>query len=191
MPADPEPAMHAVTPDRQPSLTPTHATDTGLAAKVGNAVRSARDALDAAAPAVDLVIRLLVAAVFFKSGLTKIASWTSTVSLFQNVYAVPLLPPELAALLGASVELFFPVLLVLGLGTRFAAAVLFIFNIVAVISYPDLGDVGLKDHQTWGLLLLVTLLHGPGKLSLDHLLGTRVFTRFFGAASVRHSGRGT
>ena len=65
-------------------------------------------------------------------------------------------------------------LLLLGLGARFAALVLFVFNIVAVISYPDLGEVGLRDHQTWGLLLLVTLLHGPGKLSLDHLVGRRL-----------------
>ena len=50
------------------------------------------------------------------------------------------------------------------------AAVLFVFNIIAVISYPDLSEVGLKDHQYWGLLLLVTLFHGPGKLSLDHLI---------------------
>ena len=90
---------------------------------------------------------------------------------------MPLLPPEIAALLGTGVELVFPVLLVLGLGTRFAAVVLFVFNIVAVISYPDLGEVGLQDHQTWGLLLLVTLLHGPGKLSLDHLIGRRLFDR--------------
>ena len=131
--------------------------------------------LDTLAPVVDVLIRVLVASVFFKSGLTKIASWSSTVSLFENEYAVPLLPPEIAALLGTGVELFFPVLLVLGLGSRFAAAVLFVFNIIAVISYPDLGEVGIKDHQMWGLLLLVTLLHGPGKLSLDHWIGRRFF----------------
>ena len=45
------------------------------------------------------------------------------------------------------------------------------------MSYPDLGDVGLRDHQMWGLLLLVTLLHGPGKLSLDHLIGRRFLGR--------------
>ena len=59
------------------------------------------------------------------------------------------------------------------IGTRFAALVLFVFNIVAVISYPDLGAVGLRDHQIWGLLLLITLLHGPGKLSFDHLIERR------------------
>jgi len=146
--------------------------------------RAAAHGLDTLAPTVDLLIRVLVGLVFFQAGMTKIANWNSTVSLFENVYAVPLLPPELAALLGTGVELFVPVLLVLGLGSRFAAAVLFVFNIVAVISYPDLGEVGLKDHQTWGLLLLVTLLHGAGKLSLDHLLGARFFSaphgRFFG-----------
>jgi putative oxidoreductase len=48
--------------------------------------------------------------------------------------------------------------------------VLFVFNIVAVISYPDLGEIGLKDHYYWGLLLLVPLLHGPGKISIDHFI---------------------
>ena len=75
--------------------------------------------------------------------------------------------------MGTGVELIFPVLLVLGLGSRFAAFVLFVFNIIAVISYPDIGEVGLRDHQMWGLLLVVTLLHGPGALSLDHLIARR------------------
>jgi len=177
--------MHAVNPTRQPTPMPTIPGDTGRIAQAAHALRIVRRALDSAAPAVDLAVRLFVASVFFKSGLTKIASWSSTLSLFENEYAVPLLPPEAAAWLGTGVELFFPALLVLGLGSRFAAAVLFVFNIVAVISYPDLGAVGVKDHQTWGLLLLVTLLHGPGKLSLDHLLGTR----FLGAAHGRFFGR--
>lgn len=120
-----------------------------------------------------LVIRIWVAHAFFVSGLTKIQSWDSTVSLFENEYHVPFLPPEIAAYMGTATELFFPVLLVVGLGTRFAAAVLFVFNIIAVISYPDLGEVGLKDHQYWGLLLLVPLFYGPGKLSIDHLIRRR------------------
>jgi putative oxidoreductase len=126
--------------------------------------------LDFLSPGLDLVIRLWVANVFWKSGLTKIASWDSTVALFTYEYHVPLLSPELAAFLGTAVELSMPVLLVLGLGTRFGAAVLFVFNIIAVISYPDLNEIGLKDHQYWGLLLLVPLLHGPGRLSIDHFL---------------------
>jgi putative oxidoreductase len=120
-----------------------------------------------------LGIRLLLASVFFKAGLTKIASWSTTLALFENEYAVPFLPPEIAAYVGTGVELLFPVLLVLGLGSRVAAAVLFVFNIIAVVSYPDLSEVGLMDHRYWGLLLLVTLLYGPGKLSLDHLIRRR------------------
>ena len=126
--------------------------------------------LEFLAPALDLGIRLWVANVFWKSGLTKIQSWDMTVALFENEYHVPLLSPEFAATLGTATELTFPVLLALGLAGRISAFVLFAFNIVAVISYPDLNEVGLKDHVYWGILLLVTLLHGPGKLSLDHVL---------------------
>lgn len=122
------------------------------------------------APVLDLGIRALVGTAFFQSGLTKIASWSTTLALFENEYAVPVLPPEAAAYLGTAAELSLPVFLVLGLGGRFAAAALFVFNIVAAISYPDLSPAGLKDHQYWGLLLLITLFHGPGRLSLDHLL---------------------
>lgn len=146
----------------------------GALARLAALYRRAAAGLDALSPLLDLGIRLFVASVFFKSGLTKIASWSTTLALFENEYAVPLLPPQLAALMGTGVELVFPVLLVLGLGARFSAFVLFVFNIIAVMSYPGLGEVGLKDHQTWGLLLLVTLLHGPGPLSFDHLIGRRV-----------------
>ena len=127
------------------------------------------------APVLDLAIRVWVGMVFFQSGLTKIQSWDTTLSLFENEYSVPLLPPELAAYLGTANELVLPVFLVLGLGGRLSAAALFVFNIIAVISYPDLGEVGLKDHQYWGLLLLIPLLHGPGKLSVDHFLRRRFF----------------
>ena len=126
--------------------------------------------LNLLAPAGDLAIRLWVANVFFKSGLTKLANWDGTLTLFANEYQVPFLSPTLAAYAGTATELIFPVLLALGLGTRFTAFALFVFNIFAVASYPDVGEVGLKDHQHWGLLLLVPLLHGAGKLSLDHFL---------------------
>jgi len=125
------------------------------------------------APVLDLGIRLWVGAAFFQSGLVKIQSWQSTLVLFENEYSVPLLPPALAAYLGTAIELCVPVLLVAGLGGRFAAAVLFVFNIVAVVSYGDLSAAGIMQHQVWGLLLLVTLLHGPGRLSLDHLIRRR------------------
>jgi uncharacterized membrane protein YphA (DoxX/SURF4 family) len=51
-----------------------------------------------------------------------------------------------------------------------AALALFAFNIVAVLSYPDLSDVGLNDHILWGTLMLVLAVYGPGKLSVDGLV---------------------
>lgn len=131
--------------------------------------------LNQIAPVGDLAIRLWVANVFFRSGLTKLDNWDGTLALFANEYQVPVLSPTLAAYAGTATELIFPVLLALGLGTRFTALALFVFNIIAAVSYPDLSEVGLKDHQHWGLLLLVPLLHGAGKLSLDHWLA-----RWFG-----------
>lgn len=121
----------------------------------------------------DLAIRLHVANVFFKSGLTKIEDWDKTVFLFQEEYHVPLLPPEAAAFLGTFGELVFPVLLALGLAARFAAASLSVVNVVAVVGYWHVlgtNEAALAGHFYWGALLLVTLLHGPGKLSLDHWL---------------------
>ncbi len=153
--------------------TLTVTTGEPLVARLSHLTRKLTAALDFLSPAVDLLLRLWVANVFFKSGLTKIQSWDSTVLLFTYEYSVPLLSPEIAAALGAFTELFFPLLLALGLGGRFAAFVLFVFNIVAVISYPGLMEVGIEQHQIWGLMLLVTLLHGPGKLSLDHWIGAR------------------
>jgi putative oxidoreductase len=129
------------------------------------------------APLADLAVRLVVGAAFFQSGLTKIQSWDTTLALFENEYSVPLLPPDVAAYAGTFTELFFPVLLILGLGGRFAASVLFVFNLIAVISYADLSEVGLMQHQYWGLLLLVTLFHGPGKISIDHFIRRHFFGR--------------
>ena len=114
-----------------------------------------------------LISRLWVAWVFFRSGLTKITTWDSTLFLFQYEYQVPLLPWQLAAYMGAISEIFLPVFLALGLLTRPAAFLLFMFNIVAVISYPALWKTGFYDHQMWGLMLIVTLIFGPGIFSLD------------------------
>lgn len=126
--------------------------------------------LDSVSPLIDFTVRFWVANVFWKSGMAGLHDWQSTVDLFTYEFKVPLLAPQTAAILGTGVELFFPVLLVIGLATRFSAASLFIFNIIAVISYPGLGEAGLKDHVYWGILLMVTLLHGPGKISVDHFI---------------------
>jgi putative oxidoreductase len=136
-------------------------------------VRSVYCALSWLAPVAQLAARLWVANVFIKSGLTKIQSFSTTIQLFKYEYSVPLLPPEVAAYMGTFTELFFPVFLALGLGGRPAAVVLFVFNIIAVISYPELGSAGREQHLVWGILLLMTVTHGPGKLSLDHWIARR------------------
>ncbi|HZZ91740.1 MAG TPA: DoxX family protein [Usitatibacter sp.] len=127
-------------------------------------------AIDRLQPVFALLVRLYVARVFFLSGLTKLRDWHITRALFENEFHVPLLPPELAAYLGTGAEIGLPILLAAGLGTRFAAAALFVFNIVAVVSYPDLSDAGLKDHMLWGALLLVSFVYGPGRWSADAFL---------------------
>ena len=150
--------------------TATHSPQTNhsLIENVSTVITRIYSKIDLAAPLANLAIRLWVANVFFKAGMTKIKSWDSTMYLFENEYDVPLLSPEFAAMMGTAIELVFPVLLALGLAGRFGAFVLFLFNIMAVISYPDLNPAGIRDHQVWGIMLLVPLLYGPGKLSVDY-----------------------
>ena len=129
--------------------------------------------LEFVAPVLDLGIRLYVASVFWRSGNVKIQSWSSTLELFKWEYDVPIFPPELAAYLATGVELVMPVLLVIGLASRPAALILFVLNWFAAISYPDISIGGMKDHYLWGLMLLITVFHGPGKLSIDYWLRQR------------------
>lgn len=136
--------------------------------------------LQASGQVVDLAIRFYVANVFFSAGLVKIGNWAGTLYLFREEYRVPVLPPVAAAWLGAFGELFFPPLLALGLATRFAALSLFFVNIVAVISVWHVigaNEAARISHFYWGLLLLVVLCHGPGKLSMDHWIRTRLAER--------------
>lgn len=130
--------------------------------------------VDRLQPLLALGLRLYVARVFLLSGLTKIQDWSVTLALFENEYHVPVLSPPVAAVLGTATELAMPVLLALGLGTRVAAGVLFVFNIVAVLSYPDLPDIAVKDHLLWGLMLLVLLVYGGGAVSFDGWLQSRL-----------------
>ncbi len=134
-------------------------------------------ALEALQPLALLGARLFVGQAFFQSGLTKLRDWETTLLLFADEYQVPLLSPELAAVLGTAAELILPVLLVLGLGGRLAAAGLFLVNIVAVISLMEIAPAALQQHQFWGSLLLAVLLWGPGRWSLDHLLKRRWFAQ--------------
>jgi len=133
--------------------------------------------VDKLQPLLLLGFRLYVARVFFLSGLTKIRDWSITVALFTDEYHVPVLSPAVAAALGTATELSMPVLLALGLGSRFAASVLFIFNIVAVVSYQALPDTAVKDHILWGTMLLVLTICGPGKIAVDTWLERRFARR--------------
>jgi putative oxidoreductase len=150
--------------------------NTGVASPIWGTVERTRMGLGWLGNLFDLGIRLWAAQVFFKSGLTKTDSWDSTLFLFSDVYSVPLLSPTLAASLATAAELALPILLVLGVATRLGALGLFIVNYVAVISFPDMGAVGLKDHVLWGVLLAMIFFHGPGRLSIDEWLRRRFTT---------------
>lgn len=130
-------------------------------------------ALEAAQPAAQLAARMVVGKVFFVSGLLKLRDWNITLALFEEEYHVPWLPPELAAWLGTGGELVLPVLLVLGLGGRFAAAGLSVVNAVAVLSLPEIAPAALQQHVFWGSLLLGLVLWGPGRWSLDRWVFAR------------------
>jgi putative oxidoreductase len=122
----------------------------------------------------DLLVRFWLANIFFQSGLSKITDWNTTVVLFKYDYHVPFLSPETAAYLGTGMEFLLPLLLVLGLGGRLAIFIFFIYNLVCVLSFGFLwttaGAAGLNDHINWGLLLMLLMLHGSGKFSLDYLI---------------------
>ncbi len=120
-----------------------------------------------------LVLRVWLFEVFFSSGLTKIQSWSSTLALFEYEYSVPVIPPELAAWLATAGELVLPVLLVVGLLSRFSALGLFVLNAVAAISYPDISLAGVQQHIMWGVMLAYLSVHGGGVLSVDKLLAKR------------------
>lgn len=132
---------------------------------------------DWAGSLLSFAIRLFVGWQFFKSGMVKASDWDATVALFQYEYSVPLLPPVLAAVMGMTGELLFPVLLAAGIVTRLAALGLFFVNAMAVISYPQLWGfdcpAAINDHLYWGALLLVLVAFGPGKFSLDAWLARK------------------
>jgi putative oxidoreductase len=122
---------------------------------------------------VALITRVSIAAVFWRSGQTKVEGWhvtDATLFLFKNEYKLPLIDPTLAAYLATAAEHFFPVLLVLGLATRFAALALLIMTLVIeIFVYPDAWPT----HGTWAACFLILMTQGAGKLSLDHLIAQR------------------
>ena len=124
--------------------------------------------LESAQPLAQLIARLYIGKVFFLSGLTKLRDWDTTLALFSDEYHVPVLPPQVAAVLGTTGETLLPVLLVLGFGGRFAALGLFVLNFVAANSLSDIAPAALQQHVFWGSLIAGLALWGPGKWSLEN-----------------------
>jgi putative oxidoreductase len=123
-----------------------------------------------------LLARFSLAAVFWMSARTKVAEGTllslsdNALWLFREEYKLPLLPPELAAHLSLLGEHLFPMLLVVGLASRFAAlGLLFMTAVIEIFVYPAAYPV----HGPWAVCCLVVIVHGPGLLSLDRLIARR------------------
>jgi putative oxidoreductase len=115
-----------------------------------------------------LLFRLAVASVFLKAGLTKIASWQLTLQLFIDEYKVPVLPPEIAAMLATMFELGCSTLLIVGLFTRLATLPLLGMIItIQLFVYPN----AYSEHLVWGSILIFLLMYGAGTYSLDRLIG--------------------
>lgn len=114
-----------------------------------------------------LIARLYMANIFFNSGLTKLSNWDTTLFLFELEYKVTWPSVEIAAFAGTAGELILPVLLALGLGTRFAAAGLFVMSAVIQFGVYDIPDI----HYPWMIIFGILALNGGGALSLDRLIG--------------------
>ncbi len=131
--------------------------------------------------------RFSIAAVFWKSGQTKVQGFEvdivngdftlgwprlsdSVVDLFRDEYRLPLVPPEMAAIMAAVAEHLLPVLILLGLATRLSAlGLLGMTMTIQLLVYPG----AYPTHGTWAAVLLYLMVHGPGKLSLDHWIVRR------------------
>lgn len=138
-----------------------------------------------------LLGRFSIAAIFWKSGQTKVDGFAfdfiagefsfgwphlsdSAVALFRDEYSLPLIPPELAAPMAAFAEHLFPVFLLLGLATRFSAFALLVMTLtIQIFVYPD----AYPTHGVWGAVLLFLVARGGGAISVDHLLMRRFGTK--------------
>jgi putative oxidoreductase len=137
--------------------------------------------------AIVLLARVSLATTFWQSGQTKIEGFQfdpvaltgqwgwphlrpGAIDLFRDEYALPVLPPELAATLAAAAEHLLPLLLLFGLASRLSALGLLAMTLVIeIFVYPDAWPT----HGLWAALLLYIAARGPGLLSLDHLIARR------------------
>lgn len=126
-------------------------------------------------PPFALALRLWVGWQFVKSGWLKLTTFENTLYLFNEEYRVPLLPPELAAVMGTGGELVFGALVMAGLAGRLSAIGLSVVNLMAVVSYAHVlfaegFEAALAQHYLWALMLMVIVVYGPGSWSLDRLI---------------------
>lgn len=169
--------------------TPAKGTETIRKRSAGARLTAAAHALLARVPesAIALLGRFSVAAVFWKSGQTKVEGLAidlvsgeftlglprlsaSAVDLFRDEYRLPLLPPEWAAPLAAAGEHLLPLMLLLGLGTRVAALGLLVMTaVIQWFVYP----AAYPTHGVWAAVLLWLMVRGPGVVSLDHAWALR------------------
>jgi len=152
------------------NVSPLHGAAPSLFYRVLSVFHWLNARLDSLQPIAALLARAYVAEAFFKSGLTKLRDWDITLALFQDEYKVPLLPPDIAAVLGTGGELVLPVLLLLGLGGRFGALGLSVVNGVAVLSLAEIAPAALQQHVTWGVLLAGLAVFGSGRWAIDSWL---------------------
>ena len=136
-----------------------------------------------------LLARFSIASVFWKSGQTKVEGFAidlvagtatfgvprlsdSAIDLFRDEYKLPLVPPEIAAVLATIAEHLFPILILIGLATRLSAFALLVMTLVIeILVYPDAYPL----HGIWATVLLYLMKVGPGMFSLDRLIGMTEF----------------
>jgi putative oxidoreductase len=135
-------------------------------------VRSAIGALDAVPyDVIALIARAATFSVFIRSGTQKLSDWNSTLLLFQNEYHVPVLPPAFAAYMATTMEIGCSSLILLGLLTRVSTLLLLGMTLVIqIFVYPDAWPT----HIQWLAFMIVLVLRGPGRISLDALIGPRL-----------------
>lgn len=168
------------------SATPAH--DESLFARIGCLIRVSNERLGRTPESLIAALgRFSIAAVFWKSGQTKIEGFAldivdnsfqlgwprlsaSAIDLFRDEYRLPFVSPELAAPLTAFAEHLFPVLLLIGLATRFSAAALLVMTLVIqFFVYPD----AYPTHGAWATVLLYLMARGAGSLSVDYWIARR------------------
>ena len=140
-----------------------------------NPIRAGVGALNAVPyDVIALVCRAATFSVFIRSGTQKLSDWSSTLLLFQNEYHVPVLPPAFAAYMATTLEIGCSSLILVGLLTRVSTLLLLGMTLVIqIFVYPDAWPT----HIQWLAFMIVLVLRGPGRLSLDAVIGPKLVGR--------------